>query len=233
MKSIKILAALAACGMAFGTAAIGAPETAPGHAPGVKHEEKTEKHDAKKMDKAEKPAGAKVGEAAPAFTLTDTDGKSHNLSDFKGKTVVLEWFNPQCPFIVKHHKLNKTFAELYENYNSKDVVFIAINSSGKGNEGNGAELNKKFKGEWKIAYPILLDESGTVGKAYGARTTPHVFVIDSKGIVAYNGAIDNNKDAEKAGDKNYVKAALDAVLAGKPVAEATTQPYGCSVKYAN
>jgi peroxiredoxin len=229
MKNLKLITALAACGLAFGVAGVvtASPDAAK---PADKHAEKAKD---KNKDEGKKGETAKVGEAAPAFTLKDLDGKAHNLSDFRGKTVVLEWFNPECPFVVKHHKTNKTFAELYENYQSKDVVFLAINSGAAGKQGNGVELNKKMKDEWKIQYPILVDEDGKVGRAFGAKTTPHMFVIDKDGKLVYAGAIDNNRDRSKAGDKNYVKNALDAVLAGKPVEESSTQPYGCSVKYAD
>lgn len=196
---------------------------------------KDSEHPKSKPSDTGTPAAAKVGDMAPAFTLKDTDGKEHTLADFKGKTVVIEWYNPGCPFIVKHHsesKNNMTFNKLYEEYNSKGVVFLAINSSAPGKEGHGLEMNKKKKEEYKLPFPVLLDESGDTGRAYGAKTTPHCYVINAEGKIVYAGAIDNNKNIDKAGDKNYVKAALDETLAGKAVTEATTAPYGCSVKYA-
>lgn len=185
-----------------------------------------------KNDKQETKASAAVGEAAPAFELKDTDGKSVKLSDYKGKVVVLEWFNPDCPFIVKHHKTNTTFNDLYSQYHSKDVVFLAINSSAAGKQGHGLKHNQEKKAEYKMEYPILLDESGTVGMAYGAKRTPTCYVINKDGVIAYMGAIDNNTDPEKAGDKNYVRLALDEILAGKPVSTTKTDAYGCAVKYA-
>lgn len=227
MKAMKLLAALTITGGLLVAGAMTAPAFAD---PGAKTA--APKHEKKEVS----TDGVKVGDAAPAFTLKDTDGKEHTLAELKGKVVVLEWFNPECPFIVKHHseaKKNMTFNKLYDDYNSKGVVFLAINSSAAGKQGNGLELNKKMKTEYKLPYPILLDESGDVGHAYGAKTTPHCFVINAEGKVAYMGAIDNNKNIDKAGDKNYVKAALDEILAGKPVTEATTASYGCGVKYSN
>ncbi len=225
MKATNLLAVLAASGgMIFAATTLAEP------APGKKVEKQAEKQADKKSDKATTLA---AGAEAPAFTLTDTDGKTHNLADYKGKVVVLEWFNPECPFIVKHHKTNLTFNQLHEQFSSKDVVFLAINSSAAGKQGNGLELNKKMKEEYKMPFPILIDENGEIGRAYGAKTTPHCFIIDKEGKVVYNGAIDNNKSPEKAGDKNFVKIALEEVLAGKPVTTAQTAPYGCSVKYAN
>jgi peroxiredoxin len=174
----------------------------------------------------------KIGDAAPAFELKDTDGKTVKLEDFKGKVVVLEWYNPECPFVVKQHKLNQTMKNLHQEFSSKNVVFLAINSSAEGKQGYGLELNKKMKTEYKIEYPVLLDSDGKVGKLYGAQRTPHMYVINTEGKLAYMGAIDNNESTTKAGDKNYVKLAVDSVLAGKPVETATTKPYGCTVKYA-
>lgn len=196
---------------------------------GVKHkEEKKEKKDGKKEDKAAAP---KIGEQAPAFTLTGIDGKEVKLEDYKGKIVVLEWFNPECPAIVQHHKSATTFNDLYKDFKDKDVVFLAINSGAAGMQGNGKELNKKMAGEYKMEYPVLLDEAGTVGKAYGAKTTPHCFIIDKDGNLAYNGAVDNGSFG-KNGDKNYVREALNQLTKGETVTTSETKPYGCSVKYA-
>lgn len=230
MKSLNVLAGIVvAGGIAFGVAYTPA-QAQPGSSTGGS---KMQSHEGKKKDEKHAEAAAKVGEAAPAFTLTDLDGKTVKLSDFSDKVVVLEWFNPECPFVVKHHdeaKKNMTFNKLYDEYNSKGVVFLAINSSASGKQGNGKELNIKKKAEYKMQYPVLLDESGEVGRTYGAKTTPHCFVIN-KGTLVYKGAIDNNQNIDKAGDKNYVKNALDEVLAGKAVTEAETKSYGCSVKY--
>lgn len=237
MKTGSILTALVlAAGLCFGASTFAQPSgkpTAPTSQPagdGHKHDEKGHDH-SKDEKKASK--GVKVGDVAPAFSLTDTDGKTVTLESFKGKVVVIEWFNPECPFIVKHHSVNKTFNDLYDQFNSKNVVFLAINSSAKGKEGSGQKVNADKKTEFKMMYPILLDESGATGHAYGATNTPQCFVIGTDGKIAYMGAIDNNTDIKKAGDKNYVKMALDNVLAGKAAEPATTKPYGCGVKYGN
>ena len=187
----------------------------------------------KSKDKSKEAKGAKVGEKAPEFTLKDVAGAEVKLADLNkdGTIVVIEWFNPDCPFIVKHHEKNTTFADLHTKYSDKKVKFVAINSSAAGKEGYGQERNMKAKTDWKIAYPILLDESGAIGKAYGAKTTPHCFVIDKNGVLAYQGAIDDNKSPTEKGKTNYVANALDNLLAGKAVETSETKPYGCSVKY--
>ena len=177
-------------------------------------------------------AAAKIGAPAPDFTLTDVDGKTHQLSKYvaEGRTVVLEWFNPDCPFVKKHHEKNKTMATTYGRYKDKDVVWLAINSGAAGKQGAGQERNDKARKDYGVAYPVLLDEAGAVGRAYGAKTTPHMYVIDG-GTLVYAGAIDDNPSPGTLGETNYVAAALDAVLADKPVEVADTKSYGCSVKY--
>lgn len=180
-------------------------------------------------------AKAAPGSIAPDFTLTDLDGKKVKLSDLVKtpgtKAVVLEWFNPECPFVVKHHKLNPTFSTLQKEFASKGVIFVAINSSATGKQGYGKDKNIAARKDFKMEYNVLLDESGEVGKLYDAKTTPHMFIITPDSKIAYNGAIDNNRSADKPGDVNYVSKALKEILAGKPVSEAQTRPYGCSVKY--
>ncbi|MFN7020780.1 MAG: thioredoxin family protein [Phycisphaerales bacterium] len=229
MTMTKLFSLFAATGIALSASVAMAQDksTAPKEAP--KHAEGEHKHD-KDCEHASKQA--ELGAPAPDFTLTDTDGKTVGLSDFKGKIVVLEWFNPECPVIVQHHKTNTTFNDLYTEYKSKDVVFLGINSSAPGKQGHGKELNAKMKTEYKIEYPILLDESGDVGRLYAAKTTPHCYVIDKDGKLVYRGAIDDKKTG-KPGSKNYVKAALDQVLRGETVTENDTKPYGCSVKYSS
>jgi peroxiredoxin len=196
--------------------------------------DKTKKDVEKNMDKADKK-GVKVGEAAPSFTLKDTAGKEHALADLtKGgdKIVVIQWFNPECPFVVKHYgKAGNTFNDLYTKYKDKGVVFLGINSGAEGKQGAGLEKNQKFVKDWKIEYPILMDMSGTVGKQYDAKRTPEMFIIGKDGKVAYHGAIDDDSKTEKPGSTNYVAKALDELLAGQTVTKAETQPYGCSVKY--
>ncbi len=147
--------------------------------------------------------------------------------------VVLEWFNPDCPFIKKHHLDHKTMNETFAAVKDQGVVWLAINSGAPGKQGAGLERNRKAVEDYGVPFPVLLDPEGTVGRAYGARTTPHMFVIAADGTVAYAGAIDDDRSADTLGKTNDVAAALAAVLAGKPVATAETRPYGCSVKYAD
>lgn len=176
---------------------------------------------------------AKIGKKAPDFTLVDTMGDSHTLSEYteSGKVVVLEWFNPKCPYVVKHHERHDTMARLAKEFKDKDVVWMAINSGRKGHSTTGVDLNNEYKKKWSIGYPILMDESGEVGHMYGAKTTPHMYIIDADGMLRYAGAIDNNNSARTLGDVNYVEQALKQVLAGETVSTAETRAYGCSVKY--
>jgi peroxiredoxin len=175
---------------------------------------------------------AKIGDTAPDFTLTDTDGKTVKLAEIgKDKIVVLEWFNPGCPFVKKHHVTFDMMTKTATDYKDKGVVWVAINSGGAGKEGASKEDNVKAKKDWKMDYPILLDDTGATGKAYGAKTTPHMFIIGKDGKLVYKGGLDNNSSADKLGDKNYVKTALDEIIAGKKVTEAETRSYGCPVKY--
>lgn len=184
------------------------------------------------QDDSAKTAPPKVGEDAPKFKLTDTDGKEHSLEKYleEGKTVVLEWFNPGCPVVKKHHRDNPTMKETYEEFRTENVVWLAINSGAEGKQGHGKELNAETRTEWKIEYPVLLDESGKVGRAYGAKTTPHMYVISTEGKVVYMGAIDDRR--KPAGEVNYVEKALRQHLAGETITTAETTPYGCGVKYA-
>lgn len=197
------------------------------------HKDDKDHKDHKDEKKAEKKAIA-PGETAPDFKLKDTEGKDVSLADLtkQGKTVVLHWFNPDCPFVVMHYtKGANTFNDLATKYKDKNVVVIGINSGAKGKEGSGLERNQKAIKDWKISYPILMDESGTVGKAYNAKNTPLTVVIGKDGKVAYYGAIDDADGGKGPGKNNYAAKALDEVLAGKPVTTATTKPYGCAVKY--
>jgi hypothetical protein len=169
--------------------------------------------------------------------LNDLDGKPVKLADYKGKVVVLEWYNPGCPFVRASHTSAKGgLHDLPQKAVQNGVVWIAINSSAAGHEGNGAEASKKGAATFHMTYPILLDESGAVGHAYGATNTPNMYVIDKNGTLVYAGAIDNSPDAEGESPTgptlvNYVSDALDAVAAGKPVTVPQTKAYGCSVKY--
>ncbi|GCL63611.1 thioredoxin family protein [Pseudaquabacterium pictum] len=181
-------------------------------------------------------AAVAVGEAAPAFELKDTQGKTVKLSDFKGKHVVLEWTNPGCPFVVKHYGA-KNMQALQKDAKAKDVVWLSINSTARGHHDHLAPtaLQDKLVKDWGATpTAVLMDEAGTAGKAYAARTTPHMYVIDPAGKLVYAGGIDDKRSANPAdipGAKNFVRAALADSLAGKPVATPSTPPYGCSIKY--
>jgi len=173
----------------------------------------------------QKPKPAK----APDFTLTSFDDKKIALADYKGKIVVLAWFNYECPFIQYHYD-KATMNDIAAKYQAKNVAFLAINSTGHQDQAATKEFAEKFK----VTYPILDDGAGAVGKAYGALTTPHMFIIDAEGYIVYNGAIDNapqGKTPEGAAYVNYVEKALDELIAGKPISVASTKPYGCPVKY--
>jgi len=174
-------------------------------------------------------------QAAPNFTLTDTNGQKHSLSDYKGKFVVLEWFNPDCPFVKKHYN-SGNMPKLQKQYTSKGVVWLSVDSSAAGEEGSYPPqgLNKFMAGKGGSPTAVFADADGRVGHLYGAQTTPHMFVIDPKGTLIYQGAIDDTPSAgieDLKTAKNYVSAALDAAMNNKPVAVSTTKSYGCSVKY--
>ena len=176
--------------------------------------------------------GPEVGQPAPDFTLPDLDGNVVALSAMRGKTVVLEWFNPGCPY-VKYAHGEGPLTDLAARQAGDDVVWLAVNSSAPGKQGHGVELNRTAAMEWKMSHPILLDEDGVVGHAYGARTTPQMFVIGPQGNVAYVGALDNDPMGQerKKNPNIYVVSALEAMSAGRNVPTPETKPYGCSVKY--
>src|SRR6266704_1330710 len=176
-----------------------------------------------------------VGSAAPDFSLTDAKGQSHSLSQYKGKYVVLEWFNPECPFVKKHYG-SGNMQKLQEEYTGKGVVWLTIDSNAPGSEGNlTPEQAEKVATEWKTHQSaLLLDPEGKAGRAYGAKNTPNMVVISPEGKIVYQGAIDSKatpNPADIPNSTNYVKVALDESLEGKPVTTSTTKPYGCSVKY--
>ncbi|MDX2021187.1 MAG: thioredoxin family protein [Deltaproteobacteria bacterium] len=180
-------------------------------------------------------AGARVGTTAPAFSATDITGKTHKLADFKGKYVVLEWFNHGCPFVQKHYG-SKNMQTLQKKWTGKGVVWLSINSGAKGKEGfeDAAATSKTAQAKGTASTAIFVDEAGTLGRLYGASATPHMFVIDPAGKVIYAGAIDSVASTEQedlAKAENYVEAALSAALAGKPVKVKEAPPYGCGVKY--
>ena len=168
-----------------------------------------------------------MGSKVPDFTLTDFAGKTHTLSDYEGQIVVLEWTNPQCPF-VRNVYANKLMSDLDAFCKENEVVHLGVDSSNFVT----AEAEKKWAESQNIQNPILLDPSGAVGMKYGAKTTPHMFVIGKNGTLLYSGAIDDNPKPMGRGKTNYVEDALKAALAGKAVKITHEKPYGCSVKYA-
>ncbi len=168
---------------------------------------------------------AELGKPAPQFTLNDSSGKAVSLSDFSGKVVVLEWVNPQCPFVQRHYQTG-TMKTLADKYNGK-VVWLAVNTTSSATPAD----NAAWISQYALPYPILSDTGGTVAKAYGAKTTPHMFIIDQQGKLAYRGGIDDDPQGNKADRTNYVEKALDQLLAGQTVTQPETRSYGCSVKY--
>jgi cytochrome oxidase Cu insertion factor (SCO1/SenC/PrrC family) len=179
-------------------------------------------------------AHAKVGEPAPDFTLTDADGKSFKLSEHAGKLVVLEWFNPGCPFVKYAHGEGPLKDMAANETKPGDLVWVAINSGAAGKQGAGADASREGAKAFGMTHPILIDESGAVGHAYGAEKTPHVFLVDAKGVLVYAGALDNAPIGEVDGGgafTNYLANAIAEVRGGKAVATAETKSYGCSVKY--
>lgn len=184
-------------------------------------------------------AQAKVGMDAPDFTLTDIEGISHTLSSFRGKTVVLEWVNPECPFVVKHYERSGNIPGLQKTATADGVVWLLINSANSSKPNSQGDFSPEKVVEWKdknnvAATAYMRDQSGDVGRLYGAKTTPHMFVINPTGVLVYDGAIDSIRSANAADigkAENYVTAALAAVKAGTMPSRTTTEPYGCTVKY--
>ena len=181
---------------------------------------------------ADSPA---VGTNAPDFSLTDSKGKTQSVSQYKGKYVVLEWFNPECPFVRKHYG-SGNMQKLQEEFTGKGVVWLTMDSNAPGLEGNlTAEQANAKMAEWKTKQTaFILDPDGKAGRSYGAKNTPHMFVINPEGKIVYEGAIDSKatpNPSDIASSTNYVKVALEESMGGKPVSNANTKPYGCSVKY--
>lgn len=178
---------------------------------------------------------AKLNEQAPNFKLADSNGNSHSLSYYKGKIIVLEWINFECPFVKKHYN-SKNMQSLQLKYTKKDVVWLTICSSAEGKQGNfdNEEITNRIKNDKGKMTAYLIDADGKVGKMYGAKTTPHMYIIDKNGKLDYAGAIDD-KASTDVDDikvaKNYVAAALDELLEDKNVSFQSSTPYGCSVKY--
>jgi thiol-disulfide isomerase/thioredoxin len=180
---------------------------------------------------------ASVGQPAPAFSVTDAAGKTVSLADFKGKTVVLEWVNPGCPYVRKHYD-SANMQATQKGAAGQGVVWLAVNSTAPGHYDyrKPADMAAWMTGQKAAATATLMDGDGKVGKAYGARTTPHMYIVDAKGTLVYAGGIDDKPSSNPAdvkAAKNYVNAALADLSAGKPIAQAVTRPYGCSVKYAD
>ena len=176
-------------------------------------------------------AAGEVGAAAPDFRLKGVDGKTNSLADYRGKVVVLEWVNPHCPFSDRHAR-EKTMSELAKQHG--EVVWLGINSTNaRSSEFEAPAEYRSYLQENGIAYPVLYDETGAAGHAYGARTTPHMFIVDPQGKLAYNGAIDDDPSGRKAKPQrvNYVGRGLDAEKTGAKPDPAATKPYGCTVKY--
>ena len=180
-------------------------------------------------------ASARIGNPAPDFVGSDSNGKGVALKDLRGHIVVLEWSNNQCPFVGKHYRSGNMQA-LQKEATSKGVVWLTVLSSAPGEQGNvtAAEANELTRSRGAAPTAVILDSSGVIGRAYGARTTPHMFVIDKTGTLVYMGGIDDRATtdvADIAPAKNYVRLALTAVMSGTAVADPITRPYGCSVKY--
>jgi peroxiredoxin len=180
-------------------------------------------------------AKAEVRKPAPDFTLADYEGKPVHLADLRGKIVVLEWFNPDCPFVKASHTKG-SLQTTAKRHTDKGVVWLAINSAAAGKQGHDKDRVEAGKKAFGLEHPILVDASGAVGRLYGATNTPHMFVIDKQGTLVYRGAIDNSPDGEgdsPQGGKlvNYVDAALEDLAAGRPIGTKETQAYGCGVKY--
>lgn len=162
---------------------------------------------------------------APEFALVDCYGKRHELSDYRDKIVVLEWTNPHCPYVIQHYH-TETMKKLATRYGKQGVIWLAIHSSATVT----AREMKEWRAEHDLPYPILLDSSGRVGRAYQAKSTPHIFIIRD-GAIVYQGAIDNSHADDRRTPRNYVAEALDEILAGRTVTVARTEPYGCPVRY--
>jgi peroxiredoxin len=180
-------------------------------------------------------SAVRVGEPAPTFTATDSNGNTQRLSDYKGKFVVLEWHNQGCPYTKKHYE-SGNMQRLQKEWTGKGVVWFTVISSAQGKQGyvTAAQENDYVKRVSASPTAVLMDPQGTLGRLYGAKTTPHMYIIDPHGDLIYNGAIDDHPTADQSdisGSKNYVSAALEEALSGKPVTTASTTPYGCSVKY--
>ena len=178
---------------------------------------------------------ASAGQAAPDFTVTDSTGKAVRLADYKGKFVVLEWTNPDCPFVRKHYD-SANMPALQKEWGAKDVVWLTVNSTSQSSYEykTGAQMNSWMQAQGAAPKAVLVDSDSATGRKYAAKTTPHMFVVDPQGQIVYAGAIDDKRSSRQEDVKtanNYVRVALTEAMAGKPVSTPNTTPYGCSVKY--
>lgn len=198
----------------------------------------------RKADEGKKPvvlpkvadgARAEIGKLAPDFALKDLDGKQHSLAQHLGKIVVLEWFDPLCPHCVQTHAETGALREQPGRLKGQGVVWLAVNSTDPALDGGKPETSKVFAGKNKMSTPILLDADGAAGRAYGARTAPHCFVVNERGVLVYGGALDNAPLGKVDGDQkkvNYVDAAIADIKAGRTIAVSDTKPWGCAIQYA-
>lgn len=187
-------------------------------------------HDHKHHPDADQKKAKPQARIATDFTLADLDGKEISLSDYKGKYVILEWFNYDCPFVVYHYETVTTMVDIAKNHKDNNVHFLSINSTNY----QTVDDNKKFAEKHGMFWPILDDRAGKVGRAYDAKRTPQMFIIDPNGVILYEGAIDNaplGKVPDGQEKVNYVEKALSEILAGEPVSTPRTKEYGCTVKY--
>jgi peroxiredoxin len=211
--SILALAGFVLAGAAFATQVAGKQEPA------------------KQEPAKQEAAPAALGKPAPAFALKDLAGKEVSLADYKGKIVVLEWFQPSCPYCQGGYKEDGACRLTSERLTKDGVVWLLVNSTNDSLDDSKVENNKKFFESRKLSHTVLMDADGRVGRTYGAKSTPHCFVIDAKGNLAYRGAIDNMQEKDAKERVNYVVDAVAELKAGKPVTKAETRSYGCSVKY--
>lgn len=226
MRRLVLTVAVAAVGLTLVSSADDARPVNTGAA--VAQDPKPEpKKEPPKEEKKDEAKAAEIGKAAPDFELVDLDGKKVKLTDYKGKIVVLEWFNPDCPTCDWAYSKDGPLVDLPERLKKDGVVWLAVNSDNK--TATEVDKNKNFLKEKKVSVPVLLDASGKTGKAYGAKTTPHCFVIDEKGVLRYSGALDNaayGKVKEGETKTNYVEKAVQEIKAQKPVTTTETKSYG-------
>lgn len=234
VKTLVVALPVWACAVAIAEDPKAAPKPAAGAhsdkpAPAAKPAEKPAAPAATPAAAPSATAQATVGKPAPDFTGKDINGKDVKLSSFKGKVVVLEWTNHDCPVVNNCYSKSKTVPNTMAKFKGQDVVWISINSSHYAQD-KLADI-KKWITDNKVESTYVIDAPGTIGKMFGAKTTPHMFVIDKNGTLAYAGAIDNNPDGSKKDVRNYVEEAVTALMKGSSVATPTTDPYGCTVKY--